>query len=512
MDSVMNRRNFLKVVGAGTGAALLGSDVIEALASPDLPEPLRAPALEARDPVFHVLSRVTFGARPGQVEAVKKMGVQAYLEQQLQPNIISDSAVEQRLGNYVTLDMTPAELFGAGKQQREVILELDTATVMRAIYSERQLYEVMVNFWSEHFSIYHLKGQCRTLKTMDDRDVIRKHALGKFRDILGASAKSPAMLIYLDNAQSVRQHPNENYAREVMELHTLTTGNYTEDDVKEVARCFTGWTVQGRNGQNPGEFIFRPRIHDDGAKKVLGQTIPAGGGIEDGETVLDILAAHPATAQFIAAKLCRRFISDNPPPSIIQAATKAFTDSSGDIPTVLRTIFASQEFLNAPPKFKRPFEYLLSLFRAFDVDITVDPALGPRRNGGLVILGLLRSMGHLPFNYITPDGYPDFAWLWIDNMLPRWNAAIQTAYGAMPGVSINLAALLEGKNIDPHAANILDYFAQHLLGRSMTRKELDAIWQFVAKNGEPNLTTEAGRRRLYDAIALIAASPAFQYR
>ncbi|MEP7288766.1 MAG: DUF1800 family protein [Chloroflexota bacterium] len=509
----MNRRDFLKTVGVGAGAALIGGKVIEALAAPDLPGALGSVALaDQRDPVAHILNRVTFGPRPGQVEAVKKMGVQAYLEQQLKPESIPDDASENRLGDYITLDMQPAELTAFAKQPAEVIAELDSATVMRAVYSERQLYEIMVNFWSEHFSIYHLKNQCKFLKTADDRDVIRKHALGKFRDLLGASTKSPAMLIYLDNAESEKKHPNENYAREVMELHTITIGNYTEDDVKEVARCFTGWTIQGLKGDNPGEFIFRPNLHDNDAKMVLGHAIAAGGGIQDGETVLDLLASHPNTAELISNKLCRRFIADDPPDAVVKAGAQAFLSSGGDIPSVLRVIFASQEFLNAPAKFKRPFEYLVSLYRVFNVELPAIQANDAKKRASLASLGILKGMGHLPFNHIEPNGYSDYASTWIVNMLLRWNAAIQTVYGQIPGSKIDLTGLAQSQGVDLNGRSVLAFYGQHLLGRPLTQAEQDTIWNFASKKGEPDLTTPAGRLQMRNAIAVIAASPAFQYR
>src|SRR5258708_16895391 len=276
----MNGRDFMKTLGIGAGAALISAEVVEALAGADLPVTLRG-AAQTVDPVAHALTRLTFGPRPGQVNAVRQMGLPAYLEQQLQPQSINDDASEQRLGGYMTLDMTPVEMVALGNDQADIIGELDSATIMRSTYSERQLFEIMVNFWSEHFSIWHLKETCKILKTPDDRDVIRKFALGTFRDLLGASAKSPAMLIYLDNAQSQKAHPNENYAREVMELHTVTIGNYTEDDVKEVARCLTGWSVQGPKRENPVDFIYYPQIHVDGSKLVLGNAIRAGGGQQD---------------------------------------------------------------------------------------------------------------------------------------------------------------------------------------------------------------------------------------
>jgi Protein of unknown function (DUF1800) len=508
----MNRRDFLKVMGIGTGAALVGADVAQALAAPDLPQALRsATAIDQQDPVAHILNRVTFGPRPGQVDMVKKVGLQAYLDQQLSPQSINDDASEERLGNYITLDMTPVELYALGTNQRQTIIALDSATVMRATYSERQLFEVMVAFWSEHFSIWQLKESDKFLKTMDDREVVRTHAFGKFRDILGASAKSPAMLIYLDNAESIKTHPNENYAREIMELHTLSVGNYSETDVSEVARCFTGWTIQGQNTANVGEFIFNAKFHDDGAKTVLGHSIPAGGGIQDGETVLDILASHPSTAQFIATKLARRFIADDPPDTVVKALTQTFLGSGGDIPSMLRVILAAPEFMSAPPKFKRPFEYLISLFRAFDVQL--DPVdIESDKPKGLASLALLTSMGQLPFNHITPEGYTDHAAEWISNMLVRWNTAIQVVTGALPAAHIDLTAVAKSQNVDIKPRPVLDFFAQHLLGRALSQAELDAIWGFASKGGEPDLTTDAGRQQMRSAIALIAASPAFQYR
>lgn len=500
----VTRRNFLKLLGAGV--ALASTPVIEALAASDLPDTLRFTAnAETRDPIHHVLSRTSFGVKPGQVNAVRTIGLQKYLEQQLNPDQIDDSATEKLLGDYITLDMTVKEMLAAGKEPREVIIDLKSATVLRAITSERQLHEVMVNFWSEHFSIYHRKQGCQYLKTVDDRDVIRKHALGNFRDLLYASAHSPAMLVYLDNAVSNRRHPNENYARELMELHTITVGNYTETDVKEVARCFTGWSVQRlRRDPEPGIFMYRPMLHDPREKTVLGRNIGANGGKKDGEMVLDLLAAHYGTALHIASKLCRRFISDNPPNAVVKAAAQTFMDTQGDIKSILRTIFASQEFLNAPPKFKRPFEYYVSLARAFDAQ--VNSPLTP------INLRILDAMGHLPFDYVTPDGYSDYASGWISNMLLRWNLAIAVVYNQIRGVKVDLRKIAQSQGIEQTATNGIQFFAQHLLGRPMTQAESDALMKFASRFGEPTLNNRRGERNVIDTIALIAASPAFQYR
>jgi uncharacterized protein (DUF1800 family) len=502
----MNRRTFLKLLGSTAVIATpTGTPILHALASPDLPTALRSPvSTAAKDPATHLLNRLSFGARPGQAEAVRKMGMATYIEQQLNPMSLND-ATERLLGDLITLDMTPAEMFAAGKTPRELVYELDAATVLRAVHSERQLFEVMVNFWSEHFSIFHQKENCEYFKTIDDREVIRPHALGKFRDLLGASAKSPAMLIYLDNADSRKEHPNENYARELMELHTLTIGHYSEQDVKEVARCFTGWTVRGRRERDQiGTFVFRAPYHDDGQKTVLGRTIPAGGGITDGEMVLDMVAAHPATARHIASKLCRRFIADDPPATVVEAATQVFLSSGGDIKQTLRVIFAAPEFLNAPPKFKRPFEFMIGLARAFDMQFRM-----PLRP---VILQTLKNMGHLPFDWITPDGYSDYARDWIGDMLPRWNLAITAAQGQWRAGKTDALKLAYEQGAAKTGRGVFDFYAQHLLGRPLDTAELDVIWGYATKNGEPSPNNATGRRLLLDTIALIAASPAYQYR
>ncbi|MGH7930224.1 MAG: DUF1800 domain-containing protein, partial [Candidatus Binatia bacterium] len=329
---------------------------------------------------FHLASRTTFGPTPEDLEQVSRVGFSEYLERQLRPEAIPDSFVEDQVAGLKTMRLSSAELFdlyppaNVAKQRgmteqmsmsgpRVVILELQQARLLRAVYSRRQLYEVMADFWSNHFNIFAAKGADRWLVTSYDRDTIRPHALEKFKDLLLATAQSPAMLFYLDNwlsaapnhgarlgPNSRKRGLNENYAREIMELHTLgVDGGYTQQDVHEVARCLTGWTIRRPRGN--GEFVFDPRIHDKGEKVVLGTRIAPGGGVEDGMRVIDILARHPATARFIGTKLARRFISDDPPASIIDRAAETFRQSDGDIAAVLRTILGSQEFV-APAAYK----------------------------------------------------------------------------------------------------------------------------------------------------------------
>src|SRR3989449_3756474 len=491
--------------------------------------------------ILHALNRLGYGARPGDVERVKAIGLDNYIRHQLDPRQIDDSAAEAKVKNLPTLSMTAAELYekypqpqqlvqqlqrrgdlpadldlqklqAAGAQQgpppkpgepkagqpmsgeamsaqeanqpsdaegkktaeyrqkireyyeknglmqpQRIVGELQASRILRAVYSERQLQEVMVDFWTNHFNVFAGKGADRWLLTSYDRDTIRPNALGKFSDLLLATAQSPAMLFYLDNFQSVsptaqlgllgdgaarrpgaqrdgllgllmggarsgqvanargasqdrmmdrypngspqqtgrpqlppnaqrqRRGINENYARELMELHTLgVDGGYSQKDVQEVARCFTGWTIFAPRGgaaatqamqngpradmlrENAGKFFFNPRAHDDGEKIVLGHKISAGGGFKDGLTVLDILAHHPSTAKYVATKLVRHFVSDNPQPALVERVAASFTKSNGDIRETLRTIFFSPEF-NSPDayraKVKRPFELTISAIR-----------------------------------------------------------------------------------------------------------------------------------------------------
>ena len=323
----ISRRDFLKYTGLSTAGFSMAANIAAAApASRPAHRSGTAPwqitwsaADQSPDPAAILLSRASFGPKPGQMEQVRRSGIDQWIEQQLHPEMIADDTLDRMLAGLPTLTMTIPQLveqYPAKSKPgpRQVVFELQKAALLRAIYSERQLLEVMVDFWTNHFNIFIQKDQCKLLKTIDDREVIRKHALGRFQDLLAASVQSPAMLDYLDNRSNVKGVPNENYARELLELHTLgVDGGYTQEDVLEVARCLTGWTYRLR-GADPG-FVFDRTKHDMGAKTVLGVPLPANGGIKDGLKVIEILAKHPATAQLIATKLVRRFVSDRPPPS-----------------------------------------------------------------------------------------------------------------------------------------------------------------------------------------------------
>jgi uncharacterized protein (DUF1800 family) len=339
-----------------------------------------------------------------------------------------------------------------GQQQmqgpRVVILELQQARLLRAVYSQRQLYELMVDFWSNHFNIFAAKGADRWLTTSYDRETIRPHALGRFKDLLLATAQSPAMLFYLDNWLSAspntavkitpnnrRRGINENYARELMELHTLgVDGGYSQKDVLEVARCFTGWTLRQPRGE--GGFYFEPRIHDDGEKIVLGTRIPSGGGMDDGLKVIDLLARHPATARFVSLKLARRFIADDPPTSVVNQAAEAFLRTEGDIPAVLSTLIESPEFFSPETfraKVKKPLEFVASALRLTGADVQLSHQL----------LRYLGRMGEPLFLAQPPTGYPDIgpSWTSPDMLLTRMNFATDLVANRIPGSRVKLAAL-----------------------------------------------------------------------
>ena len=289
------------------------------------------------------------------------------------------------------------EMYPAERRPAVITAQMQAARITRAVASDRQLEEVMVDFWFNHFNVYAQKGAVRWMLPAYEREAIRPHALGRFRDLVLATARHPAMLFYLDNWLSTRADLvipggpnagrrmglNENYARELMELHTLgVDGGYTQQDVIEVARCFTGWTID--RPQQGGGFVFRPLAHDRGAKRVLGQVIPAGGGQQDGERVIDILVRHPSTARFIATKLARRFVSDDPPAALVERAAATFRRTDGDIRAVLATIVTSPEFWSADAyraKIKTPLEVVASAVRALDGRIVAGPARAPRAAG-----------------------------------------------------------------------------------------------------------------------------------
>ena len=619
----------------------------------------------------HVLNRLAFGARPGDVERVLKAGVENYIEQQLNPSKIDDAALASKLERLPTLGMSNSELLAkypqpgrllrrlqregnlppelaALVQQRQqaqqgveqsnrneamsadamntpnadaekaiaeamrpetqrpgnnnndpqdadpqrrayrqaitkymrenglespqrLIAELNASRILRAVYSERQLQEVMVNFWTNHFNVYAQKGADRWFLTSYDRDVIRPNALGNFRDLLEATAKSPAMLFYLDNFQSMtpnaqlnrrqmrrqmndadgagsmqrgglfgarrmrdpeararrqeemrrqqsqqgqtqtgqaaqrrpaqqqrmRRGINENYARELMELHTLgVEGGYTQKDVQEVARAFTGWTIFAPRGMGvygddapesrAGTFLFNPRMHESGEKTVLGQKI-SGGGMDEGEKVLDVLVAHPSTAKFIATKLCRFFVADEPSPALVARVAEAFHKSNGDIKTTLRAVFYSPEFNSTDArraKIKTPFELAASAIRTLGADTDARPALAQ----------WIGKMGEPLYGYQAPTGYPDAADYWVNTgaLLERLNFSLALVSNRIPGTRVDLSRFVGGEATSSRAVDqklVVERFLDVALQGDISPKSREVLMKQLTTQADAPITT-----------------------
>ena len=520
----VSRRAVLKAL-ALTGATLpltgcerLISTVTQRMGQ-SIPDSLSIAVGREIDPAFHLLSRAAYGPWPGDLESVRAVGAESWIEEQLAPEHIDDTLCDLRARRFETLWHEPGTCY---EYKKHVLREeLTRHTLLRAVYSRRQLFEVMVGFWTDHLNINLEKGDCIYLKPSDDQLVIRAHALGKFKELIRVSATSPAMLVYLDGKENKKAGPNdvpnENYARELLELHTLgVDGGYTQSDVYEVARCLTGWRL--RTGWRKGTIYFDPGLHDDGEKQVLGHTIPAGGGAADLDRLVEIVCSHPSTARHIATKLVRRFVSDEPPAALVARVAALFTATDGDIKSLLRNVLTSDEFKAAAGvRVKRPFHYVVSALRALGADTHAHQPL----------IEYLLRMGHGPFQYPTPDGYPDKAAPWLGTLLWRWNFAFTLASNRVPSVNVPLDRLVRaiGGSADDglSPARLLPHF----IGRAGTEAELKALdgyvagraWAGVAHRGqeinEPDdpaasrgVISDSGSRA--ELLGLVLASPAFQ--
>lgn len=485
------RREFLTLGGLASAAAILaactGPDLggmaqARMLGGAEVPEWSRADAT-----TWRALGRMTFGPRPGEVARAGEIGLEGWIEEQLAPEGLADREAELRVRRFDALTADPSVLAELGEGARR---ELQSAALLRAVYSRRQLREVMVDFWGDHFSISTIKGDCAWLKAVDDREVIRPHALGSFRELLLASMKSPAMLFYLDNQENWAGKPNENYARELLELHTLGVGaGYSQRDVQEVARCLTGWGIDRH--RRVGRFAFDAGRHDDGAKVVLGTTIAAGGGVRDGERVAELLLAHPALPGFVATKLVRRFVADVPPPGLVAAVAEVFARTGGDVKAMLRTIFRAPEFAVAPPKFKRPLAFVAGALRQ----------LGAATDGGQPVLDSLGQMGQPLFGWPTPDGFPDRAGAWNGALLARWRFALALAGGGIAGTRIDWGKLERAAGAGS-LGEWIDRVGELLLG---VRFEAGVGERLVGIIGSDD---EMARKV---AVAIVIASPGYQW-
>jgi len=407
--------------------------------------------------VIHVLDRLSFGARPGDIETVQKLGVEGYIQQQLHPESIPEpQALADRLSQLEMLNLTPLQLFEqinlprspaptpeqrrAYRQKMAHVLEqAQQARLLQSTENPRQLQEVMVDFWYNHFNVFSRKGVDAMLVGAYEQQAIRPHALGRFRDLLEATARHPAMLFYLDNWQNSApnasgnnkrtQGLNENYARELMELHTLgVDGGYTQQDVIALAKILTGWTFRrsAQPGVEPNGFYFDAKRHDFSDKVFLGQTIK-GSGMPEVEQALDILAKSPATAHHISYQLAQYFVADQPPKALVDKLAQKFLATDGNIREVLSTLFHSSEFWNPQiydAKFKTPYQYVVSAVRATGINV----------QNVLPIRGALQQLGMPLYGSLSPDGYKNTEDVWLnpDAMTRRINFATTIASGRLP--------------------------------------------------------------------------------
>jgi uncharacterized protein (DUF1800 family) len=526
-----------------------------------------------RQRALHALNRLAFGPRPGDVDAIAKSGVDAWIEQQLHPESIPDRAVETRVNLLPTMTMSNAQIvktyyapvlmarkkakaeakdgevdqkeirrelmrdIPADRRPQIVMSALLSQRIIRAADSDRQLNEVMVDFWMNHFNVFAGKGIDRFLLTSYERDVIRPHIWGHFEELLMATAKSPAMLFYLDNARSVaapenrprfaqratfgsgrfggRAMPNamqraqrqgglnENYARELMELHTLgVDAGYTQKDVTELARVLTGWTItRERDGQGEGAaFFFRPFLHDSGAKMVMGIRFAAGGGMEEGERMIHMLAHHPATAHRIAYKLCQRLVADEPPPALVDRVAAKFLASDGDLRQTVKAVIASPEFW-APAvyraKVKSPFEYTISAVRAVNGKIS----------DATPIARVLQQIGEPLYGAQPPTGYSDKADVWINTgaLMNRLNFALSLASNKLPGVHGDIVSLIPSADAND-ASRSVEALALALTGGTLTEETRATIKSRIAEVKTPM----GDNNQLPTVAGLILGSPEFQ--
>lgn len=561
--------------------------------------------------ILHLLNRAGFGPRPGDIERIRQIGIDRYLEEQLQPEDLDDDLLAQPLQSLRTLQMAlpeivqnfmpppprprptptpipqirplpvpdaenkdakgkegegekpptmtapnsgeamvaPQSMQQTSKTEKEAmpqelpmltpaqarptptprpldtqrpLRELQQAKLLRAVFSDKQLQEVMVDFWFNHFNVFGGKDTVRFMITAYERDVIRPHALGKFKDLLVATAQSPAMLYYLDNFLSQMERPasppkydadgfplppprrpglNENYARELMELHTMgVEGGYTQKDVQEIARCFTGWTI----GQQPNPmFIFRPRVHDKGEKTILGKRIAAGGEIEDGLRVLDLLSKHPSTARFISRKLCQRFVADEPPQSLVDRTADVFLKSEGDIRQVVRFILTSPEFNSTKyyrNKIKSPLELAASAIRA----------TAASTDAAQPLIQTVARMGEPLYMCQPPTGYSEDSSQWLSSatLLERMNFAV-----ALVGNRINGTRVEASRFVSPDAMKDEKRLLEQLLASLVhsdvskeTRENLSRVLKDQSSKLKPAKNDDrAVRRNAEQLIASVAS-------
>lgn len=499
---------------------------------PAVPTPAPAhsprPTLSAVDSARHVLLRLAWGPTPGEIDRVAEGGVDRWIETQLEVTAQGDPALADEEAHRVSLTTPTTELVqlyrdlrsrrgaadstGEGTKEKKAasatelrtfLTDYGLVTLTRQTRSTQQLREVLAAFWSNHFNVLVKKGQDRILLRDHIESAIRPHIFGTFEELLLATAHSPAMLHYLDNATSVAARPsrgsrpargiNENYARELLELHTLgVDGGYTQADIIAVARALTGWGIDPRSGQ----FRFSPALHDRGEKVILGVRFPPGGGEEEGRRVLHLLATHPSTIRHLSTKLCALLVSDDAPPSCVAAATRAWKAHDGNLREVVRAIVADPSFwaeAQEPSKVKSPHEFLVSALRALDID----PSRAPR------LLRALDELGQPLFGATAPTGWPERAsdWMSSSTLLARMNTGLALVQGDLPGLRLPSggSGLARGQD----APQLLARLDHDLFGNTLSETTRHAIMERIAPLSNP-----ADARTT--ALGLVLGSPDFQ--
>jgi uncharacterized protein (DUF1800 family) len=458
----------------------------------------------------HLLNRAAWGPRPGQAQELAKQGLETWIKEQVAPK--PDPALDRMLGAYPSLQYTTGQILDIHHAENEgperilkVLDEFYTAKLVRAAHAKNQLLEVMVDFWFNHFNVNLQKLFVRQSVMSYERDALRPFALGRFRDILGATAAHPAMLFYLDNYLSKKTQLvdglavpglNENFGRELLELHTVgVDAGYTQAHVIDAARVLTGWSI---DDLRKGNFVFKAEDHDDGAKEVFGLAFPAGGGREEGLRLLDYLAVHPATARFISRKLARRFVSDDPPESLIQSCAQSFLASGGDMARVMTTLLTSPEFWaqRGQPKLKTPVEYVFSAVRA--AGGKVESAVGATR--------YLARLGMQPYFCTPPTGYSSRGADWVSPLyLHRMNFALDLAAGKVAGITVGSKAIVRrgGGNPDD-AASAAAVLNREIFAGGLSSTTLAAVAAVDGASGGVGIAEKT--------VGLLLASPEMQVR
>jgi uncharacterized protein (DUF1800 family) len=508
----LSRRSFIRA--AALGGALAGSGAAAELmrAVPAA----AAPSLVANDPDLHLLRRATFGPTPATLKEIRRLGRNRWLERQLHPSNVRDTFCRDYVADrYPDLDMTLARAYRTLDGSWDLMFTLGQATIVRQTWSNRQLFEVMVDFWSNHLNVTNPHEACWWSRHDYDRRVIRKHALGKFRNMLRASATHPAMMAYLNNAESTKYNPNENYGREILELHTVgVDGGYDEEDMRQSTLTLTGLGFSWETG----EFEFHPWDHHTGRVRVMDWThanTNANKGKDVGLAYVDYLARHPRTAERIARKLCVRFVSDDPSPGLVDALAETYLDHDTAIVPVLERLFRSKTFARSVgQKVRRPFEDVAASLRI--LGIRPDPK---GVDGQQALYWSVEGLGHLPMGWVPPDGYPDTAdpWRSAGLTLGRWNTHMALAGGWWPASDLrvpNLRKTLLPKELPKTHGGLVDALAKRLVFRTLPPAHRAAILGFLERAAGDPLDEEdaAVDWRLPYVVALILDSPSHGIR